>query len=504
MFEKLVSLLPYNPSLAHQLSFYGKRMREEASIRRVGLLFVVLAFLVQFFAVISPPQPTTASSTTDLINGGITTKAEAVNACKSNLKEYKTILANYGITCADVAAGTKMELKSTAYNNTLYTMGWNADSPTNPYTGKPTNDTPVNLVGINHTFHWHLLSNTDKTAYRYRTALQIKSSVTGKTYYILYDCGNLVSIGIPPTIKPCAYNSSILSTDAQCFKPCQYDTKIPAGDAKCHPAPCPLNSSIYITDARCKACPYDSTILKSDAKCVQCPNPRYPTITASNPKCKKVCPYNSSYDIDDVNCKPCTASVSTNDALACAVLSKTASDPTQNWPDANGKTAQPGDTIVYTLNAKNDGKATIKAFIMQENLSDVLDYATVVDLHGGTINTLTGEVTWAATDIKAGATLSNQITVKVKDPIPSTPVSTSDPSHFDLVMVNVYGNSITINVPAPPVKVIENTTTTLVNTGPGTSLMIAGSIVVLAGYFYSRARLLARESSIAVQGNTGA
>ncbi len=504
MFEKLVSLLPYNPSLAHQLSFYGKRMREEASIRRIGLLFIVLAFMVQFFAVLSPPQPTSADSSTDLINGGITSRADAVNTCNSNLKDYRTILSNYGITCADVAAASTIQLKSTSYSNTLYTMGWNADIPNNPYTGKPTNDTPVTLTGINHTFHWHLVSNTDKTAYRYREALQLKSSATGKTFFILFDCGNLVAIGIPPTIKPCPYNSAILSSDAKCFKPCQYNTSIPSTDSRCHPAPCPLNSSIYVTDAKCKACPYDSKILKSDTKCIQCPNPRYPTITASNPACKKVCPYNSSIDVGDVNCKPCTAAVSSTNAAACIVISKTASDPTQNWPDANNKTAQPGDTIIYTLYAKNGGKADVKGYVMQENLSDVLDYATVVDLHTGTINAVTGEVTWAATDIKAGATLSHQITVKVKNPIPSTPVSTSDPSHFDLAMVNVYGNSITIFVPGPPVKVIETATTTLVNTGPGTSLFMAASVVVLAGYFYGRARLLSRETSIALQGSTGA
>jgi uncharacterized repeat protein (TIGR01451 family) len=504
MFEKLVSLIPYNPSLAHQLSFYGKRMREEAAIRRTGLVFIVLAFFVQFFAVLSPPVPTTASSSTDLINGGITSKSQAVSACTSNLKYYKTIMANYGITCNDIAAATTIQLKSTAYNNTLYTMGWNPDGARNPYTGKPTNEQPATLTGISHTFYWHLVSNTDKTAYRYREALQLKSSVTGKTFYILYDCGNLVSIGIPATIKPCQYNSAILSTDARCIKPCAYNTSIPSTDSRCHPAPCPLSPNIYITDANCKACPYDASILKSNVKCVQCPNPRYPTVTASSPECKQMCPYNNAYDVGDANCKPCTDSLNSTDTLACVKVSKTASDPTQNWPDANNKTAQAGDTIIYVLNAKNQGKADVTGFVMQENLNDVMDYADLVDLHGGTLTKETGMVSWPATDIKAGATLSNSITVKVKNPIPSTPVSTSDPSHFDLVMVNVYGNSITINLVAPLVKVVEQTTTTLVNTGPGTSLFMASVVVVLAGYFYGRARLLARESSLAVQGNTGA
>jgi hypothetical protein len=66
-------------------------------------------------------------------------------------------------------------------------------------------------------------------------------------------------------------------------------------------------------------------------------------------------------------------------------------------------------------------------------------------------------------------------------------------------MVNVYGNTITIHVPSPPVKTVEGAATSLPNTGPGTSLFLTATVVIVAGYFYSRARLLARESEIAIK-----
>lgn len=61
MFEKLLSALPsyYDSGVARQVSFYARRMREESTIRRTGLIFIVLAFLIQFFAVLNPPQPAT-------------------------------------------------------------------------------------------------------------------------------------------------------------------------------------------------------------------------------------------------------------------------------------------------------------------------------------------------------------------------------------------------------------------------------------------------------------
>ena len=79
-------------------------------------------------------------------------------------------------------------------------------------------------------------------------------------------------------------------------------------------------------------------------------------------------------------------------------------------------------------------------------------------------------VVWAKQDIAAGATATVQITIKVKDPIPQTPVSSSDPEHFNLIMTNVYGNTINIKLPGSPEKQVEMAAATLPNTGPGETL----------------------------------
>jgi uncharacterized repeat protein (TIGR01451 family) len=502
MFEKLLSLLPYNPSLAQQVSFYSRRMREEATVRRTGLIFLVLAFLVQFFAVISPPQATVADSTNDLIDGGFSSRSEAVGACRSNTKYYGDILSNYGISCDDVAAASTVTIKSTDDSNQLYSMGWNPEGSVNADTHKKTNETPANLIGLPRAVYWRYLSSWDTGAYSSYEVLRVVSSSTHHVFYIMYHCGNLVSVGIPPAISPCLYNSSLLSTSNQCIKPCQYNSQLAASSSQCV-APCPIagKSSLPQTSSQCFApCPYNSKIAASSPQCFK-PCQYNSAIPATSDECFKPCQFNQNIASDSPQCKPCTSATGSSDTLACVTVSKTASDPTQNWPDANNKTAQPGDTIVYTLFAKNTGQATVSSFLMQENLSDVLDYADVVSLDGGSIDNTTGEVSWPTADIQADATLSHQITVKVKDPIPQTPVSLSDPGHFDLIMTNVYGNTININVPGTPVKTIENTSTTLVNTGPGTSLFVGAVIMVLAGYFYGRARLLAKESALALQAN---
>lgn len=471
MLEKFLAKLPYNPNLVQQFAFYAKRLHQEKAVRRIGLFFVLLAFFVQFFAFISPPQATMARSNNDLIDGGISGKTDATTYCKNNTASYGTILSYYGISCSDISAATTVSLKSTAANGQLYSMG------RLPYGLK--GETPVNISGK--TYYWRYLDAWDSGPYSTYTALQGKSSVTGKTFYILFNCGNLVFVGLPaPPAR------------------CQWDSSIYASSSACVPPKCALDKSLPADSPNCKACPYNSGILKNNAACVQCPYPGLGTITKGDAKCIPPCPYNSAITTADAACKPCSAAQTQDDKTACLELSKSAKNDTQNIADANGTTANAGDTITYTLYVKNDGKATVPKFVIQENLSDVLDYADVVDLHGGTLSD-TQIVSYPAQDIKAGETATEQITVKIKNPIPTTPASTSDPGHYDNTLTNVYGNTVNIKLPPNVVQTTSQLTTTLPNTGPGTSVFIGFIITAFVGFLFARTRLLSKETDLALR-----
>jgi len=442
MFEKLLSVLPYTPGLGHQLAFYSRRMREEAAIRRTGLVFLALTFMVQFFAVLSPPQPTSAASNNDLINGGISSRADAVSACRNNLHHYGDVMNYYGIQCSDIASSDVVTIHSTGENRQLYSMG------RLPY-GKA-GETPVTIKGAS--YYWRFLWSWDTGGASTYQALKLHSN-TNKTYWILFNCGNLVTIGVPA------------ATEVGVFIPTPQPAPTPTPKPTPPPTPTPP------------------------------PAPPKPPTTP-------MCVYNSALPANSPECKPCDKSLSSSDTLACVNVHKTASNQTQNIPDANNSTARPGDVITYTLFAKNGGKATVKNYVFQENLSDVMDYATVTNAHGGSLGA-DNIIRWPKKDIPAGQQISVQITVQVKNPLPTTPVSTSDPGHFDMIMTNVYGNTININLPAPTVKTVETAAASLPNTGPGAGLVIAGLITMIAAYFYARARLLAKESALAIQESSG-
>jgi uncharacterized repeat protein (TIGR01451 family) len=447
MFEKLLSLVPYNPGLVHQLSFYSRRMREESNIRRTGLIFIVLAFLIQFFVVLNPPQPTMASSDNDLISGGIGTdstpaseaRAAAKQACLNDTRGYMHIMHWYGISCKEFNTAAKLTIHASARN--YYSLGHNPS---------PGVDTPANIPGVGSAY-WRKLTTWNKETW---TVLRVHNQ-DGKVFYVIFDCGNLVSVGIPSP------------SPLQTIEVGPTESNVPA------PTPTPTSPPA--------PCQYDSTL------------------PANSPNCVPRCIYNNLIPSTDINCKPCDKSINSSDTIACISVHKTASNDTAGLADANNSTAHAGDIITYTLFATNSGKAAVDQFTFQENMSDVMDYANITDLHGGTLSSADKVVSWPTEKIDVGATATHQITVKVKDPVPQTPASTSDPMHFDLIMTNVYGNAVNIKLPGSPAKQVQVAAASLPNTGPGTTLFIAASVVIVAGYFYGRASLLARESNLAVK-----
>ena len=106
MFKKLVSNLPFQPSLITQVTFYAKRLRAESSVRRIGLVFTALSIIVQTIVIIAPPEPTLAKDiNNDVLPGGFASQSDAVNRCQKNEANYKTILEYLRMTCDSLAAG---------------------------------------------------------------------------------------------------------------------------------------------------------------------------------------------------------------------------------------------------------------------------------------------------------------------------------------------------------------------------------------------------------------
>lgn len=437
-FKKLLSNLPFNPSLIGQVSFYAKRLRKEQAVRRLGFVFVALALVIQLFAVISPPEPTLAESNNDVIRGGFSSRSQAVNYCRSNTRDFRNILAYYKISCDALAKAATKTIRSTDHGKQLHSMGRVPQGPRIARTNKPTNEYSVMINGTE--YFMRNLWSWDSRDYSTYKVLQLKNS-DGTTIMLMYSCGNIVTIGkyTPPKPKP---------------KPKPPKPEEPKD-----------------------VCPNIEGIQTKEEDCDVCPN--VPEI-----------------QLNPDECYPCPEAEEDESSTACVEFRKSASNQTQGLDDANGTLAQAGDVIVYTLSAENKGTGEIKDFIMDENLSDVLEYADIVDLNGGQLDQ-NSVVVWPKETIAAGTTLTKTITVKVKNPIPQTPASSTDPTSYDLVMNNVfYGDAVNIELPADVVKSTEMLVETLPSTGPGTTVAIGFVVTAVASYFFARSRLMAKELDI--------
>lgn len=93
MFRNIVSNLPFSPALVGQLGFYAKRLRKEETTRRLGLIFTVLALVVQSFAVFQAPEPVNAT-TPGQVGGSPRCDVESAGPRGSafNIKDNKAIV----------------------------------------------------------------------------------------------------------------------------------------------------------------------------------------------------------------------------------------------------------------------------------------------------------------------------------------------------------------------------------------------------------------------------
>ncbi|MCA9349365.1 DUF11 domain-containing protein [Candidatus Saccharibacteria bacterium] len=169
---------------------------------------------------------------------------------------------------------------------------------------------------------------------------------------------------------------------------------------------------------------------------------------------------------------------------------------TSTGANANGQTAHAGDELAFTLTAANDGTATAPNEVFRDDIADILEYADITDNGGAAYDSIALTLTWDPVDIEPGESVSKTFKVRVKNPIPSTPVAASDPLSYDNLIDNQFGTTVRVRLPKSVDKQIENVVGNLPRTGPGTVVVLSVAGFMVIGYFYYRTRLMAKELDI--------
>jgi hypothetical protein len=195
MFRKLISNLPFNPSLVSQVSFYAKRVNEEATVRRAGFALIALAMFIQMFAIVAPPEKSLAASDNHIING-LKTRSDILAAWDRAGSDIPSIYGKFGLTRTDIEK-LPMNPNTTLKSNSgedWWTIGRNSLS---------------NYANVNYLYKLSEVAlNTGPTtvymrqlrAWDIRNPYNVYQAFTGvksdgTRFWILLDCGNYTQVG---------------------------------------------------------------------------------------------------------------------------------------------------------------------------------------------------------------------------------------------------------------------------------------------------------------------
>ena len=524
MFKKIISRLPYSPSMIHNLGFYAKRLRKEEATRKIGLILTALALIVQSFTVFSPPESANAADSSDLIYGGISSGQQLMAHYDANTNNIHDLYDHLGISRSDLVAATG---NLQTLNSNMGTYSWGLTPHFGPSRGEGSYVVRTSQGGAR-TFYYRPHNLWGSFSYR---AFVGYSAGTG-WFAIMLNCGNLILKFAPPN-HHCPTGQ--VGTYPNCSTP-------PQPVATCNALDIKNNGDTYQLTANASAAngatiqKYVYSIYRGNTlvKTIES-NDKIVSYTEKTPGSYKVvltvksslgdktsdacvktftipeparCPQNPKLLKDDPQCQPCPgdSTIWINDSRCSAsfVQTKTAVNLTQNNADATTTVAKSGDRITYTLSVKNKGLKE-EEFTFKDQVSDLLEYADIFDAGGGTLTDDKGAsagsgnakvLVWNPIKIKPGETQKRSFTVQIKSSIPAMASGKSNPMSYDCRIDNTFGNTVSTKIDCPAPKVIEQTTSQLPKTGASENMMFAGIIAAVVVYFYARSRQLNKEVRI--------
>lgn len=376
MFKKIVSNLPFSPTLVEQVGLCVGRLRKEESARRLGLVFIALTLAIQILIVFQPSESANTTNKNDTVNGGVISLDEYLKAYDANVNNLKDVM--------DYAGITRSEIIATNYSS------WK----------------------INEKISWGFLSH-----FSYADGERRQNIITKDN--------RLVTAYSRPL-------KLLFNTDYDAWGWVGYSQKIGW-----------------------------FAIMKDSGSLIT-----------------NVAPETSTYLTSNI------------------IQSVTAINSSKGFVDATSLIATAEDKISYTVSISNNGTSTSYNTKLEDNLSDILEYSTLVDTGGGTLNIDTKILSWPDVTLTPNSQQTKTFIVKILNPIPSTAKGKSNSTSFDCIATNTFGNSINIKIDCPTPKIIEQIITQLPTIGPNESLVFMSVLITIAIYFYIRTRQIKKELNI--------
>ncbi len=221
MFKRLVSNLPFSPSLIDQIGFYADRLKRERTIRRLSFVFIALTLAVQSLAVFSPPERSLAASSNSIVSGGVSTRQSIIDAWNNDPTVPK-IYQKFGVTLDDIKAlpdkpNTKVRSND---GNDWWSVGRNSLTNYTNISDVYKNSQVAIKYDTNSLVYYRQLKAWDiRNPYNTYDAFEGTISKTGEHFWILASCGNLTKIGAYKEPPPKLDIRKTIDAPTQTLKP---------------------------------------------------------------------------------------------------------------------------------------------------------------------------------------------------------------------------------------------------------------------------------------------
>lgn len=188
---------------------------------------------------------------------------------------------------------------------------------------------------------------------------------------------------------------------------------------------------------------------------------------------------------------PSTVTPATTMATSSLIKTITARNLSQNT-SIEASTAKAFDKISYTVSVKNTG-TKVAQLPLAVNISDALEYASLVDDGGGELSADTKTIAWNTVAIPAGSSQERTFALQLFSSIPATPTGSSNTNSYDCKMSTTFGTSVQAGVECPPVKIVESVVGDFPTVGVIINVIFSGLLILTVVYFYFRTRQMKKE-----------
>lgn len=506
MFRKIVSRISFSPALVAQLGFYAKRLRKEQATRRLGLIFVALALVVQSLVVFQAPEPANAAHTSNMVDGGLGWSNPDLGrfmAMYDSNSGYTRDAANwFGITRAELAATSYGSFNISG----KVSWGWDYPMPTS----RSIAVTDSSGKHVRTLYGRYLTENGSNPSHM--TGFIGHSSRIG-WFVITTACGNITTVDFPPPAPPPPAPAKIVTSKS--------GVNVTQGRVDATKVTAKENNSItYSITAKNEGGTAKKVELVDNIKEVL----QYAQVTSTGggtlDKTKGTLTWptvnlgpgqtttktysvkmNSSLVTVTDKCsmtnlftdKKVTVKVGCSTPPAEIVVDKKATNVSQGNVDATKVIAKASDRITYVISAQNKG-GTAKKVKFDDFVGDILEYSTLIDDGGGKLDDKTKTLSWGEINIKPGAKETRTFTIQLLAEIPATSQNVSEASSYNCKLENAFyeaGTVIDIDCPTP--KVVEHVVTELPKTGAGENIVFGSILLAVVAFFYFRSRQLGTE-----------